>query len=95
MGTYVRDESRLGMRALSVCVVIQKAEPDRFERAALRWLCAASRSCRTWSCPGRLRAGLAAALLIGAVAGLYPALALLVCLRPKHSARRELDAGPV
>jgi hypothetical protein len=24
--------------ALAVCVVIQKAEPDRFERAALRWL---------------------------------------------------------
>jgi hypothetical protein len=24
--------------ALAVCIVIRKAEPDRFERAALRWL---------------------------------------------------------
>ena len=24
--------------ALAVCVVIRKAEPDRFDRAALRWL---------------------------------------------------------
>ena len=24
--------------ALAVCVVIQRAEPDRFDRAALRWL---------------------------------------------------------
>ena len=24
--------------ALAVCIIIRKAEPDRFERAALRWL---------------------------------------------------------
>ena len=48
MRTYVRDESRIGIRplparvdlgdALAVCVVIRNAEPARFERAALRWL---------------------------------------------------------
>jgi hypothetical protein len=34
-----RDLPRVDLRdALAVCVVIRTAEPDRFERAALRWL---------------------------------------------------------
>ena len=32
------DRKLIEVDALAVCVVIRRAEPDRFERAALRWL---------------------------------------------------------